>query len=41
VVFYGALLLASSIAMMGYFGGGRTQLTDLSAPRLAVSARAN
>lgn len=41
VLFYGALLFMSGIALVGYFGSGRTQLTNLSAPQLAASARAN
>src|SRR5215469_7130569 len=41
VLFYCTLLFLSGVAMVSYFGGGRTELTNLSAPQLASSARAN
>jgi hypothetical protein len=40
VLFYCTLLLLSGVAMVSYFGGSRTQLTNLP-PQLAASARAN
>jgi hypothetical protein len=41
VLLYCTLMLMSGVAMVSYFGGGRTQLTNLSTPQLAASARSN
>ena len=41
VLFYCALVFMSGVAMATYFGGGQTQLTDLSVRQSAASARAN
>jgi hypothetical protein len=41
VLFYCALVFMSGVAMATWFGGGRTQLTDLAVQKAVVSARAN
>jgi hypothetical protein len=38
---YCTLVLVSGVAMASWFGGGKTQLTDLSVRQSAASARPN